>query len=610
MEILFVPSTDKGNGTGHLKRCIKYVLESEHSSFLYFPEKSASYKSDYKNVEDLLIPLREKNLVRSSIDKKYDLIITDKRKTSPDEVELFKKMSDILIGLDEGGEKRENYPYLIDSLPSLSEHRPNIFSTGLLGIKDKRKNPAGKGRIKSALLQNDNMKNESSPSGMQDLKSPDEQIENILVTFGGEDPEKLTEIMLSLFSEDSFFKKYKVKAVKGPLFGRSLPDNKDFEVIDSPDSLEKYIDEADLVITSFGITAYEALYAGKYLLLLNPSAYHSELSLKAGIADIGVKKPDKKILKKYLSDPCIITEKTKAEPDQFLSLNYVISKLSRSGIEKCPFCGELNIPYMRFPDRNYYRCSCSSVIYMERFTDDNTDYGKNYFFDDYKKQYGKTYLDDFDNIKKMSDIRVKIIQKYKKTGSLLDVGCAYGPFLKASSEAGFISSGMDISEDAVTYVKNILDIDAVKCDFSSPELKPDRNYDALTMWYVIEHFRNPEEVIEKVKSVLKPGGIFAFSTPDFSGISGKTNYRQTLLNSPADHYTFWSKKSASEILEKNGFKILEIRNTGHHPERFCLKIKRIIPLSVLKYISFLLKLGDTFEIYAQKNSLTGRENES
>ncbi len=59
MKILFIPSVKKGNGTGHLKRCIKYVLQSSEESYLYMPEDI--YKSgisDFCILTDILI---EKN---------------------------------------------------------------------------------------------------------------------------------------------------------------------------------------------------------------------------------------------------------------------------------------------------------------------------------------------------------------------------------------------------------------------------------------------------------------------------------------------------------------------------------------------------------------------
>ncbi len=133
---------------------------------------------------------------------------------------------------------------------------------------------------------------------------------------------------------------------------------------------------------------------------------------------------------------------------------------------------------------------------------------------------------------------------------------------------------MDVSEDAVEYVNNELGIKAFTADFSGKSNHEKLSYDIVTMWYVIEHFSNPEEILEKVKSILPSGGIFAFSTPNYDGVSGKTDSFKTLFRSPDDHYTFWSIKSARYILKKNGFKILKINNTGHHPERFKSKIKK------------------------------------
>ena len=600
MKILFIPSVEKGNGTGHLKRCIKYVLQSSEESYLYIPDdlyKKQSENRDFCRLTDILL---EKKILKTVLDSSYDVIVTDKRKTSAEEYRLYKSKSNLLVGLDEGGENRKIFSYLIDTLPSLSDHSPNIFSTGLLGIKYNCADPENLNNTEDGKLCHKKETNCKKKYENSSKKISNKKIENILISFGGEDPENLSDIILKVFSEDNDYKHIKIRAVKGPLFENILENWRTAEIIDSPDSLETYISETDLVITSFGITAYEALYADKYVILLNPSVYHSDLSLKAGFPEIGIKSADKKLLKEMIFHPAVINEKTTAYPCKRMDLNRVISGIHKSGIEKCPFCGGINSPLKRFHDRNYYRCSRSSLIYMERFCSDNTDYGLNYFFDDYKKQYGKTYLEDFENIKKMSHKRLQIIKQYIKSGTLLDIGCAYGPFLKAADEAGYIAEGMDVSGDAVKYVNNELGIKAYTSDFSEEGKHENVSYDIVTMWYVIEHFKNPEKVLDKVKSILPEGGILAFSTPNYEGISGKTNADKTLLRSPDDHYTFWSIKSAEYILKKNGFKILKINNTGHHPERFKSKIKKIIPFTVLKYVSFLLKLGDTFEIYAMK----------
>ena len=126
------------------------------------------------------------------------------------------------------------------------------------------------------------------------------------------------------------------------------------------------------------------------------------------------------------------------------------------------------------------------------------------------------------------------------------------------------------------------------------------------MWYVIEHFENLSVVLNKVNSLLKNKGIFAFSTPSASGVSGRFKTKNFLQNSPVDHYSIWSFKSAKKVLKKYGFKILKIQSTGHHPERFFKKSiskeKNPFLWNLILYISRIFKLGDTFEVYCQKIS--------
>ena len=54
------------------------------------------------------------------------------------------------------------------------------------------------------------------------------------------------------------------------------------------------------------------------------------------------------------------------------------------------------------------------------------------------------------------------------------------------------------------------------------------------------------------------------------------------------------------MLKQYGFKVYKIRVTGHHPKRFFTKIEGHILLNLVLLFSKLFKLGDTFEVYCQK----------
>ncbi len=575
MDVLFVPSSARGNGTGHLRRCIKYSLSDHYNGFIYLPDMGENGFLEDESFKVMLKPVFQKSRYVSVLDRHWDIIVTDRRETPLPEFEEYLNHTSLLVGLDEGGACRGEYHYLIDTLPSLSGIEANIYSTGLLDVNDRRSIEKDKGHYR-----------------------------NILVSFGGEDPENLTDRVVETFAEKEIDTKYRIQVVRGPLFSNDKWhfESDNITVVDAPQSLAPFIENADLVITSFGLTAYESLYAGKDVLLVNPSEYHNQLSSAAGIPVAGLKGLDTGILKTYLDDPSKYPGDLIRDLDKTVSMEELIAGLTADGGLESPFCGKKGIAAARFENRTYYRCPICGLIYMKLYNGESVKYNENYFFADYKNQYGKTYIEDFENIKKISLKRLKRIKRYRKEGDLLDIGCAFGPFLKAADESGYNSAGFDVSEEAVEYIKNNLGIDSKVVDFSVYKPEEGEKFDIITMWYVIEHFKNPEIILSKVSEMLSDNGIFAFSTPNYTGISGRKDLKKALSESPSDHFTYWSIKSAGKILRKGGFRILSVRNTGHHPERFPGIIRKFIPDTLLKYISYLVRSGDTFEIYVQKQA--------
>jgi 2-polyprenyl-3-methyl-5-hydroxy-6-metoxy-1,4-benzoquinol methylase len=237
---------------------------------------------------------------------------------------------------------------------------------------------------------------------------------------------------------------------------------------------------------------------------------------------------------------------------------------------------------------------------------DNPYADKSYFFEEYKAQYGRTYIEDIPAIRAAAAKRLAVIESLVPAGhdgeTVLDVGCAYGAFIAEAQARGWNAVGSDVASDAVAYVKATYGAPAFVADFSEPAadgLYP-RKLACLTMWYVIEHFDELGRILRRTASLLKAGGVFAFSTPSFSGISAKRDRAAFLERSPDDHFTVWSPESAPAILKRFGFTVKRIVVTGHHPERFAgVPADTRSPLyKAAMAASRLFGLGDTFECYA------------
>jgi len=574
--ILFIPSTRKGNGTGHLKRCLDWGsdLQVQH---LYSLDHS---ESEIQALKDHPLCSRHPRIRwHSKPTSDWDLIILDNRSTAS----LPEEFAGIpVIAIDESGSMRDTASYTLDILPSLTQSSPNFRNFNFLKTSHNKRSFSG-------------------------------QTKKILVTFGGEDPSSLG--LKVLRALDSDLKKAYDWTFIIPNHQFSEESEKGVECLNYINDLKEQLWNYDLVITSFGLTAFESRASRVPVILINPGSYHDRLSTESEFSFLknGHKKKSRQVIRFILEQLHTLNQKSlhrikngtaEEEKEESCTEESLMDWVGTMSVSRdvCPVCGSCKRKSIgRYPQKSYFLCTDCRMKYMIQFRQKSEIYSKEYFFDEYKAQYGKTYLEDFPHIQKMAEERLKRIDK--KDGRILDVGCAYGPFLLKAQEKGFEPWGLEISQDAVTYVKeHFPGLSVHKGAFENlpSGLFEELFFDVLTFWYVIEHFEDLSSVLLKASSLLKRGGVLALSTPHASGVSGLFNKKGFFLQSPEDHFTLWDRRSAKRALTLYGFRNISFHITGHHPERFPKWIRRLTPLGILMQISRIMGWGDTFEIYAVK----------
>ena len=579
--VVLVPSVKKGRGTGHLHRCLDLALKNK--CFVYIPDNKTLEECD--SLINLYIEngLNKDFIINKLPDETFKPVyVTDAFKMTKEEYELL-SINQGIISLDEGSEFDKYSNYLLDIIPNYKLNRkPNKTDYNLLEKPVNVKEPLKQGEKRV--------------------------VEKILVCLGGEDPAGLTNpIVKSLIK---CFPNVNITAI-GKNAGDIIGENVEFvkQIPQLRDKLFNY----DVVITHYGLTAFESAYAGCGVILLPTTKLHKALAEKYNFAYLPDTSFSCESVRKAFSSEKLYPKIEKSSND--VKLAKVIREITSGRKMNCPICGEISLGADNIISRNetrtYRRCRKCGIVYMSFTTMPEMEYDKSYFFEDYKKQYGKTYEEDFQSIKEQGLRRINNIKKIVtkvKNKTLLDIGCAYGPFLDAAADNKMAAFGTDISEDAVAYVQEKLGYEAKCCAFPEIDTLKEfgvNQFDVVSMWYVIEHFKNLHTVLTKVNNILKEGGIFAFSTPCGEGISAKSDCNNFYEISPADHYSIWEISKAKKILGKYGFKIEKIVSTGHHPERFPIIKKHDVKKGsflwkVIDKISHLRRLGDTVEFYCRK----------
>src|SRR5258705_2882765 len=105
-------------------------------------------------------------------------------------------------------------------------------------------------------------------------------------------------------------------------------------------------------------------------------------------------------------------------------------------------------------------------------------------------------------------------------GRALDIGCGPGYLLRAFQERGWDVQGTEFSDQSATHAHDALELPILVGDIAELKLPP-ATFDAVIMWYVLEHVTEPSQTIAEVARLLRPGGVFLCAVPNFGSIEAR-----------------------------------------------------------------------------------------
>lgn len=187
-----------------------------------------------------------------------------------------------------------------------------------------------------------------------------------------------------------------------------------------------------------------------------------------------------------------------------------------------------------------------------------------------------------------------------RRGSLLDVGCGDGIFLKAAQDMGFEVYGIDFDRKSVETASNRFGLNNVYSmsldEFKDYARGKDLRFDVITFFEVLEHQDDPKRFLKNIKQLLRTGGYVAGSVPNRERFLAGLERHTSTWDLPPHHFLWFSRNILSYFLEKEGFSEVEFSDVNYRFSEVSLLGMNFLRPLILKIKRLVLKSEQKAEL--------------
>jgi SAM-dependent methyltransferase len=142
-------------------------------------------------------------------------------------------------------------------------------------------------------------------------------------------------------------------------------------------------------------------------------------------------------------------------------------------------------------------------------------------------------------------------------GKHLDIGSGAGAFLAAMKTAGWNSLGLEPDPDAREVALRDFQVEARPVE-ELYQFEADQ-FDAITMWHVLEHVHDLQGYMKKMHAILKKDGRIFIAVPNYTSKDAEKYQEKWAAYDVPRHLYHFCPNSMKALLKVNGFKLLKIK---------------------------------------------------
>jgi SAM-dependent methyltransferase len=152
------------------------------------------------------------------------------------------------------------------------------------------------------------------------------------------------------------------------------------------------------------------------------------------------------------------------------------------------------------------------------------------------------------------DNRVEFISRFKTAGRALDLGCASGFLLANLRNRGWDVMGCELADWAAQRARDLFGIPVITGDILTTAL-PQRPFDLVTLWDVIEHVPDPAAVLAKARTAAKPDGLVVIRVPNVASLDARCLGTRWIDWCLPFHFYHFTPKVLAALAERQGLAV-------------------------------------------------------
>ncbi len=160
---------------------------------------------------------------------------------------------------------------------------------------------------------------------------------------------------------------------------------------------------------------------------------------------------------------------------------------------------------------------------------------------------------------RLARIRALLGGRLDRRPRLIDVGCSRGDFVAAATASAFDAEGVEPAPQIAAAARAAGR--KVHTGLLEEQQFADAQFDAVSLFEVVEHLRAPLVLMRECRRILRPGGVMLLSTGNAASwtarvMKARWDYFQT--EKDAGHVSFFNPRSIALLAERTGFEVAAV----------------------------------------------------